>query len=206
MIAKQMEDTMEKRPSATWLSSLALTASIFVVAPVASARADAADDKAAVCAACHGEKGITADKSIPVIWGQNEGYIYLQLRDFKRGNRKNDQMAPIVADLSRDDMMALAAYFSQKKWPSLGQPSADKNAAVKALSAIGSVGCTSCHLEQFQGDSSVPRLAGQNYDYLLKTMTDFRSGARGNNPGMTSLLTGVSDADLAAMADYLAGF
>ncbi|MEJ0092323.1 MAG: c-type cytochrome [Methylocella sp.] len=183
-----------------------MTASILLTAPIASVHADAIDDKAAICAACHGEKGIPIDKSIPVIWGQNEGYIYLELRDFKRGNRKSAQMAPIVADLSRDDMLALASYFSQKKWPSLAQPSAAKSVATAAITVIGSVGCTSCHLEQFQGDSATPRLADQNRDYLLKTMTEFRSGARANNPGMTALLTGVSDTDLAALADYLSGF
>ena len=55
--------------------------------------------------------------------------------------------------------------------------------------AIKSVVCTSCHLEEFQGDSSVPRLAGQEHDYLAKTMTDFRDRARANNPGMSDLMT-----------------
>ncbi len=197
---------MKARPFAAWLVSSALSASIVLAGAAASARADAIDDKAAVCAACHGESGVPTDKSIPVIWGQNEGYIYLELRDFKSGHRKSVQMAPIVADLSRDDMLALASYFSQKKWPNLGQPSAAKSQAAAALSVIGSVGCTSCHLEQFQGDSATPRIADQNRDYLLKTMTEFRSGARANNPGMTALLTGVSDSDLGALADYLAGF
>ena len=187
-------------------ASLAASAAISFVASVAPVSADAIDDKAAVCAACHGANGIPIDKSIPVIWGQNEGYIYLELRDFKRGNRKNDQMAPIAAGLSRDDMLALASYFSQKKWPSLGQPSAAKSQTSAAISVIGSVGCTSCHLEQYQGASATPRLADQNREYLLKTMTDFRSGARANNPGMTALLQGVSDKDLGALADYLAGF
>ena len=48
-----------------------------------------------------------------MIWGQNEGYLYLQLRDFKSGARKNDLMAPIAATLEKDDMLALAAYFSK---------------------------------------------------------------------------------------------
>ena len=70
--------------------------------------------------------------------------------------------------------------------------------------AIKSVVCTSCHLEQFQGDSSVPRLAGQQRDYLAKTMTDFRNRARANNPGMSDLNT-VTPEQLAAIAAYLAG-
>ena len=58
---------------------------------------------------------------------------------------------------------------------------------------------------QFQGTGTVPRLAGQNQEYLAKTIADFRSGARGNNPGMTSLMKATSEPDLAALKTYLAG-
>ena len=88
------------------------------------AAADTIEEKAAVCSACHGENGVPIDKSIPVLFGQNEGYIYIELRDMKKGARKNDQMAPIVENMSRDDMLALAAYFAAKPWPNLQQPRA----------------------------------------------------------------------------------
>ncbi len=74
-----------------------------------------------------------------------------------------------------------------------------------AKAAINSVVCTSCHLEQFQGDSSVPRLAGQERDYLLKTMMDFRNRTRGNNPGMSDLMNTVTPEQVTAIANYLAG-
>ena len=50
-----------------------------------------------------------------------------------------------------------------------------------------------------------PRLAGQNHDYLAKTMTDFRTGARANNPSMTDLMKAISESDIAALATYIAG-
>ena len=65
------------------------------------------------CAACHGENGVPQDKATPVIWGQNEGYRYLQLRDFQKGTRKNEQMRAIVEVLERADLRALAAHFSK---------------------------------------------------------------------------------------------
>ena len=83
-----------------------------------TAAADSIAEKAAVCTACHGE-GKPIDKTIPNIYGQNEGYIYIELRDMKKGQRKNDQMAAIVENLSREDMLALAAYFAAKPWPHL---------------------------------------------------------------------------------------
>jgi cytochrome c553 len=163
------------------------------------------EETAQMCGTCHGENGVPQEKTTPVIWGQNEGYLYLQLRDFKSGARKSEQMAPIASGLEKDDMKALAAYFAQQKWPDLQQPSAPKDVAGKALQAIGSIGCIGCHLDQFQGDGTTARLAGQQREYLQQTMTAFRDRTRGNNPGMSDLLGTASPEDLTAIAEYLAG-
>jgi cytochrome c553 len=187
--------------------SLALFVALLNICSVAAGRgqADPIDDKVAICASCHGLDGIPTIPKAPVIWGQHEGYLYIQLRDFKSGARKNENMTPIVANFTRDDLMAIAAYFSKKPWPQLGQPQAPKDAAKKALTANASVGCTSCHLDAFQGDGTIPRLAGQDRAYLEKTIADFRSRARANNPGMSDLMNAASADDLAALAQYLAG-
>lgn len=182
---------------------LLLAALIFMSPPALAA--GSVEEMAQVCAGCHGENGIPQDKTTPVIWGQNEGYLYLQLRDFKRGSRENDQMSAIAATLEKDDMKALAAYFSKLQWPDLQQPSAPKEVAARALTASGSIGCPGCHLGQFQGDGTTARLAGQQREYLKKTMEAFRDGTRGNNPGMSDLMKASSLEDLAALARYLAG-
>jgi cytochrome c553 len=162
-------------------------------------------EKVEVCAGCHGQDGKPVDKTIPVIWGQRSGYLYIQLRDFKRGDRRNEIMQPIASSFGRDDMLAIAEYFSKKPWPYLGQPRAPKDVSERALSAEHSVGCTGCHLDRFQGDGTVPRLAGQSREYLTKTIADFRTRARGNNPGMSDLMLATAPDDLAALAEYLAG-
>jgi cytochrome c553 len=167
--------------------------------------AQSIEEKTAVCAGCHGRNGKPIDKTFPVIWGQQQGYLYIQLRDFKRGDRKNDIMQPIVASMERADMLAIAEYFSKKPWPDLGQPRAPKEVANRAVRANASVGCTGCHLDQFQGDGTVPRLAGMSRDYMTKTINDFRSRARGNNPGMSDLMLATAPEDLAALTEYLAG-
>lgn len=163
-------------------------------------------EKVKLCATCHGEQGIPINKQTPVIWGQNEGYLYLQLRDFKSGSRKNDVMGPLAAMMVKDEMLALAAHFSKQKWPNLEQPSAPGDVAAKAQSAINSVGpCTACHLEYFQGDGSTARLAGQWQEYLQMTMMAFRDKSRGNNPGMSDLMKATSPDDIAAISQYLSG-
>jgi cytochrome c553 len=179
-----------------------VAAMAFAIMPL---RAQSLDEKVQVCSTCHGENGKPVDKTIPNIWGQQTGYLYIQLRDFKRGDRKSEIMQPIASGFERDDMMAIAEYFSKKPWPDLGQPRAPKDVAQRAQTANGSVGCTGCHLDHFQGDSTVPRLAGQGRDYLAKSMADFRTRARGNNPGMSDLMIATQPDDLTALAEYLAG-
>ena len=172
-----------------------------------AAQAQSIEEKAQVCAACHGENGVPVEQSfpVPVIWGQQLGYLFFELRDFKSGARKDDQMTPIAQGLDQADLMPLAQYFSKKAWPDLRQPAAAAADAADAQRVNASVVCTSCHQEGFKGDSTQPRLASQVRAYLQKTMLDFRSGERANNPGMTGFMKGLTDQDIAAMAAWLAG-
>ena len=168
-------------------------------------RAETIDEKAALCSACHGEKGVPQQPSTPIIWGQNQGYLYLQLRDYQRGTRQNEQMSPLASAFTRDEMMELAEYFAQRPWPNLRQQSAPEAVAAQAIRANTSVGCTGCHLEQYLGAGTAPRLSGQREDYLARTMTEFRARSRGNNPGMSDLMNVTSEEQISALAKYLAG-
>jgi cytochrome c553 len=163
------------------------------------------EEKAQVCGACHGQNGVPQQKTMPVIWGQYQGYLYLQLRDYKSGARKNDIMSPLAQTMERDEMMALALYFSQKAWPDLQQQPAPPDVAKRAVAANVSIGCTGCHLGEYQGAGTQPRLAGQTREYLQQSMIDFRTRTRGNNPGMTDLMLAASVEDLDALAQYMAG-
>jgi cytochrome c553 len=185
------------RAASVWLA--------FGLSSVVAAHAQTVEEKAQICSACHGDDGVPQDKATPVIAGQHQGYLYLQLRDYKNGTRANEQMASIAGALERDDMMALAEYFSKQPWPNLRQPPASAEEVATARRANAAIGCTGCHLAEYQGDGTQPRLAGQSRDYLARTMEDFRTRARANNPGMTDLMRAASEADLAPLADYLAG-
>jgi cytochrome c553 len=187
------------------MAALIMAGSIATSAIAQTASTGSIEDKAAICAVCHGANGVPVTKEIPIIWGQHAGYMFLNLRDMKTGARKNEQMAPIVKDMSHDDMLALAEYFEKKPWPDLAQPSAPADVATHAEAVATSGQCTQCHLGGYLGDSTNPRLAGQSIEYLRKTMQDFRSGARANNPWMTALLKTFPDADIEAMARYLGG-
>ena len=71
-------------------------------------------------------KGLPEDKSIPIIWGQQAGYLYLEFRDFQKGARKDDRMTPIAQSIAKEDALALAEYFAAKPWPNAGAPAASK--------------------------------------------------------------------------------
>lgn len=157
------------------------------------------------CAACHGGAGVPTMANVPALWGQTEGYIYLQLKDYKNKVRANPVMNAIAGPLSREQMFALAKYFTGKPWPHLAQPSASAEATLTALTANSSIGCTGCHGANYEGNSAIPRLAGQKQAYLLETMKAFRTGSRANNPGMSDLMKATPEDSLAAMATYLAG-
>jgi cytochrome c553 len=187
-----------------------VTSRLAIVAPIvfttlSHSRANGIEDTAQICAACHGAAGVPADPATPVIWGQNEGYLYLQLRDIQRGSRKVEVMAPIVERLGKPDLQALAAFFSAKPWPNLRQPGSSDADARRALRASASIGCTGCHSADYRAAGSVPRLAGQQEAYLAKTMLDFRAGVRANNPGMTDLMNAADPGDLGPLARYLSG-
>ena len=115
-------------------------------------------------------------------------------------------MSPIAATLEKEDMLPLATYFSEPEMAeSAGSPQRRMTSPPRPRPRSASVGCIGCHLDHFQGDGTTARLAGQWQDYLNKTMTDFRTGTRGNNPGMSDLMNATSPDDSRRSSQYLAG-
>jgi cytochrome c553 len=185
---------------------LSIAALALISSPFADpSRAQTFEELLRNCDQCHGKNGVPRDSMTPVIWGQNKGYIFIQLRDYKSGDRKDELMTEVAADLDTILMTRLADYYADKTWPDLAQPAASQDVIARADQANQKVGCTGCHLDQYKGSGIAPRLAGQTHDYLAKTMTEIRSGERSNNLGMTRLMRATEPEDVAAFARYLAG-
>ena len=166
---------------------------------------DAGRKKAEVCVACHGQNGNSTNAQFPILAGQNSRYLYFQLRDFKEGRRKNVMMDPIVANLSKQDMFDLAAYFAAQT-PVSTQFRPDPEKAKKGKAKAEEVLCTMCHLGGFKGQNEIPRVAGQHYEYIVKQLHDFRAQRRTNDAGnMTSVAKNLTDADIDNLAQYIAG-
>jgi len=161
-------------------------------------------DKAAVCAACHGPNGNSTNPQYPILAAQNARYIYLQLKDFKEGRRHDPQMDPMAAPLERDDMLALADFFSKQKATPTGYK-ADAAKVALGKKKADEVLCAMCHLGEFAGQNEIPRVAGQQYAYVKKQLADFKAKRRTNDAGnMTSVSATLSDDDIENLSQYIA--
>jgi len=178
---------------------------------LASAAARAADvaagkTKAEICVGCHGENGISQTENIPSLAGQPDQFIQWQLVYFRAGSRKNEQMQPIVEEISNDDIRNLGAYFSSLTPPQ--RPEGDDNPDLSKKGAEAAVGrrCASCHTDDFAGTKAVARLAGQREEYLLKALHDYKAGLRsgGGQAVMADVAYPLSDEEIEALAHYLA--
>ena len=174
-----------------------------LLTPLAAAQTMPA--KAAVCVACHGEGGRSTITTNPILAGQTARYLYLQMRDFKEGRRSDPQMSPMVKDLTRDEMRALAEYFAEQK-PAPQTFKVDPAKARLGRAKADETLCTMCHLGGFAGQNEIPRVAGQHYDYVVKQLRDFKDKKRTNDAGnMTSVSRTLNDTDIENLGHYLAG-
>jgi cytochrome c553 len=163
----------------------------------------AGKEKAAVCAACHGPDGNATVPQYPILAGQTPRYLYLQLKDFKEGRRKDPLMSPMAANLSKEDMYDLAAYFAQQKPLPTNFPVTSVKVAEGKQIADNAL-CPMCHLGGFSGQNEVPRVAGQHYDYVVKQLKDFRERRRTNDAGsMTAYAKSLTDEQIEALAQYI---
>ena len=164
-----------------------------------------------VCGACHTSDGSRGIATNPILMGQHADYLVKQLTEFKSGKRDNPIMKPMAATLSDDDMRNVAAFYASKA----AKPGAAKNPASVELGrkiwrggiAEKSVpACAGCHGPAGAGlPAQYPRLAGQHQEYVQPELVLFRSGKRANSPQMTAIAARMSDAEIAAVSDYIEG-
>ena len=160
------------------------------------------EETVAVCTTCHGADGVPVTGDIPILWGQQFYYLYVQLKDYKAGRRANDIMQTIAAEFERDQMKALATYFSERAWPRIAIEK-DAGKARHGLSQAAAGQCAQCH-NRYLGDGRVPRVAGQQEAYLLRTMLEFKHRVRLNSPAKGSLMKSFEDTSIEELAHFLA--
>ena len=177
--------------------------------------------RAAVCGACHGPNGIGIAPNFPNLAGQSATYLYLQLKEFKEGERNDPVMTGQAATLSDEDMKNLAAHYASLGPRAATPADANPRGALIFHSgdpAVGAPPCQACHGADGRGPRPIwtaspqpswvtyPALGGQPALYVTKQLTDFKSGARGGNSNarvMHGVAQNLSDADIQAVAAYI---
>jgi cytochrome c553 len=158
---------------------------------------------AAVCAACHGEDGNAVIPGYPTLAGQTWRYIYVQLKDYKEGRRSHPIMTPMASNLSRAEMVNVANYFAGFPLKPNGFVADEAKVKMGKAKADETL-CTMCHMGGFSGQNEIPRVAGQQYDYVVEQLRHFKARTRTNDAGnMTSVAQTLSDADIENLGHYI---
>jgi cytochrome c553 len=188
---------------------LLLAAIVSLPAQPSRAAADlsAGQEKAKVCAGCHGEKGVSSMPGVPSLAGQQDQFIQWQLVFFRSGRRPNPAMAPLVGELSDQDIRDLGAWFHSLPYSTtVADAPPDPGLTEKGRIVAAQHHCANCHTDSYRGDRAAAAIADQREDYLVKALTDYRSAARPSVgvAAMTEAASGLSDDEIAAIAHYLA--
>lgn len=176
------------------------------------------------CITCHGAAGNSTIAANPNLSAQPHEYLVRQLKSFQTDGKTpplrrgkggaNTVMTAFASKLSQADMNNVAYYLAQQKldWATAG--TATNKATVELGQTIWRGGlpdrhvpaCASCHSANGAGlPGEFPRLAGQHPGYLAEQLNLFRSGDRNNSEIMETIASRLTDAQIAAVADYAAG-
>ena len=163
------------------------------------------------CVACHGAAGNSTIAQNPKLAAQHEAYIYKQLANFKTPDRNNPVMSSIAKSLTDDEMKNIAAYLDAQTQ----KPGAAKNKdTVEIGKKIYRAGiaeknvpaCAACHSANGAGiPAQFARIGGQHQEYTSAQLTSFRAGTRKNSPQMLTIAKRMSDDEIQAVSDYIAG-
>jgi cytochrome c553 len=165
---------------------------------------NAGKEKAASCISCHGDNGNSMVSTFPKLAQQHSSYLIKQLQAFKTGARKNPMMTAIASGLNDEDMADIAVYYAAQEISANDLPvldddedeKSDSKVTIQSLIAQGSdlyrngdlprevSACIACHGPLGEGNKPAvfPALRSQHADYLIKTLTDFKTDTRSNNP------------------------
>jgi len=191
------------------LAAALLAAAIEATTPGAALAQDArrgAELAAQSCVNCHGANGRSQTSDIPSLAGQPTDFITLQMILFREGIRQVPAMNAFAADLPDRDIEDLAAYFaSLPPGPPDDRRPRDAGLFAAGQALIGPRNCGVCHVSDFGGRAQIPRIAAQREEFLARTMIEYREGRRvAIDTQMNGAVAGLSNADIAALAHYLA--
>jgi cytochrome c553 len=193
-----------RRP-AIFLATIALLSSSHARA---AADITAGQQKSQLCVGCHGEHGISSMADTPSLAGQQDQFIQWQLVFFRSGRRPNPAMAPLVADLTDQDIRNLGAYFHSLPY-NTATTGADPNPALseKGRLIAAQHHCANCHTDSYRGDRAAAAIANQREDYLAKTLAEYKDNSRHGYDGtMADVMGSVTKDQIVDLAYYISHY
>jgi cytochrome c553 len=164
-----------------------------------------AQDRRALCDVCHGAGGVSQTPGTPSIAGQPKVFLVTQLVLFREGLRVSPPMQAAVNGLTDQEITRLADHYTAQPARPVAEGPADAAKVKQAVALAQKLHCASCHAADFRGGAQIPRLAGQREEYLVESMLAYRDNRRtGGDTIMAAALYGASDAEIRALAHYLA--
>lgn len=183
----------------------AVTVALLLMSVTLSAHAQNFQERLEVCLACHGPKGQSEAPDVPSLGGQPSPYVLIQLYMFREKLRTVEIMNEMTKDLSDADLQKFADTIARLPPPPPTTEGADAGKMERGRALAGQHRCDFCHQANFAGADSVPRLAGQREDYLLKALREYKSGERREyQPVMAEIMRPLQEADFADLAHFLA--
>lgn len=181
----------------------------------AQGSAAAGQNKAAVCAACHGADGNSVNPVWPSLAGQHAEYLTRQIMAFKAGDREDVLMSSFAAPLSESDIADLAAYFQAQAATPKGADPATVELGEQLYRAgdaeSGVPACMACHGPTGQGNplAGYPVVSGQHSTYIVNTLKAYAAGTRrsdgASNLMMRDIAALLTEAQMQAVASYMQG-
>ncbi len=174
---------------------------------VAPAFAETFAERMAPCLACHGDKGQSDAPEVPSLGGQPAPYLLIQLYLFREKQRVVEIMNEATAKFTDDDLRTFSDFIAALPPPQPPADGAGDARLQRGRTLITQHRCNSCHGLDLAGRDSIPRIAAQREDYLVKSLREYKNNTRpGYDPAMASVMAPVSDADIVDLAFAIARF
>ena len=193
-------------------STVAMMVVLSCAASAALAQDDARKTATQVCSSCHGPRGESISSAFPRLAGQQGDYLEGQLRAF-RDRTRGDPMAQaymwgMASQLDDATIRGLAAYYASQKpvhGKSVDAKLAQQGKSIYEAGVAGGQACVSCHGNDGEGKGTIPRLAGQHTEYLVKQLVLFKGQLRADSNAtiMHNISSGMSFDQMEAVAAYL---
>jgi cytochrome c553 len=195
---------MQRTIQFVWQLAAAVALACAASAPLC---AETFSERVAPCLACHGEKGQSENPETPLLGGQNATYALIQLYLFREKQRVVEKMNDITKTFTDDDLRAYSDFLAKLPAPKPPADAGDAPRMQNGRALITQNRCNNCHNLDLSGRESIPRIADQREDYLVKAMREYKNNTRHGYDGvMAGVLAPINDAQILDLAYYIARF